>query len=126
MKTETETSAKAIVGHAGECVRKAVETWNAADLARVAGSQRLLELAVDDLKVVAAALLRNPPRNCKGLRPVVAALRRDVARMSRVVDAGSAFYRGLNARLGDLGVAYDASGCVPEMAETAAARGLEV
>jgi len=126
VKAVMEPSAETIVGHAGECVRKAMETWNAADLARVAGSQQLLERAVDDLKVVTEALGRNPPRNAKELRPLVAALRRDVARMARVVDVCSAFYRGLTVRLGDLGVSYDASGCLPETADAQAARGFEV
>jgi hypothetical protein len=126
MKPETALSAETIVGHAGECIRKALETWNAADLARVAGSQKLLEHAVDDLRRVTEALSRNPPQSTKELRPLVAALRRDVARMTRVVDTCSAFYRGLTARLGDRGVAYDACGCVPRVADAPLARGFEV
>jgi hypothetical protein len=118
-------SAKAIVGHAGECIRKAMEAWNAADLTRVASSQDLLERAVDDLKQAAGVLGQNPPRNIKELHPLVAALKKDVNRMSRVVDACSAFQRGLAGRLGDPGVAYDASGRVPHQAASETA-GIEV
>jgi len=126
VKATNAASPEAVVAHAGECVRQAMEPWKAADLARVAGSQRLLELAVNDLKRVTEALGRDPAQNSKDLRPLVAALRRDVARMTRVVDTCSAFYRGLTLRLGDMGVAYDHCGCVPNMTDAPVARGLEV
>ena len=126
MKAKSELSPETIVEHARECVRKAMETWSAADLARVAGSQRSLESAVDDLRHVTEALGRNPLQTTKELRPLVSALRRDVARMTRVADTCSAFYRGLSARLGDAGVSYDACGCVPQIASAPATRGFEV
>jgi hypothetical protein len=118
-------SAKAMVGHAGECIRQAMDTFNAADLSRVASSQELLERAVNDLKQASGALGQNPPRNLKELHPLVAALKKDVNRMSQVVDACAAFQRGLAARLGDPGVAYDASGA-PRQTGSEAACSIEV
>jgi hypothetical protein len=119
-------SAKAILAHAAECIRKSMQTWNGASLAGVADAQRLLQSAVDDLKQAARELGRNPRQNPKELWPLVVALKKDVDRMSRVVDACSAFQRGLAGRLGDPGVVYDASGRVPHRAGSVTARGIEV
>lgn len=126
VKSDKETPVRTAVGHAAECIRKALETLDGANLASLARSQELLEQAVDDLKRATRSVEQNPARNPKGLRPLAASLRRDVERLSRVVDACSAFRRGMAARLGDAGIAYDASGRVPEQAAAETGRGLEV
>jgi hypothetical protein len=110
MKGTTRTSAQAIVERAAERVHKAMETWNAADLNTVAGSQELLENAVLDIQQASLSLGENPEQDPVALRAQMSALKREVARMTRLVDACSGFQRGLAARLGAPGVIYDASG----------------
>lgn len=81
MKSATQISAKLALSQAAERVRQALDTWNAADLKMVAGSQEMLEHAVEDLKRVTQVLTHNPSEEDKPreLRRMVDALRAEVA-----------------------------------------------
>jgi hypothetical protein len=60
---------------------------------------------------MAIDLLRNGDSTMtEGLQPAIATLRRDISTMIRLVDACSAFQRGLALRMGGAPTNYDASG----------------
>jgi hypothetical protein len=126
MKPVTQLSAKVNIGHAADCVRQALDTFDATDLKGVANAQELLERAVEDLKRATEALGPNTAEKPRELRPLVDAVKRDVSRMTQVVDACSAFQNGLAVRLGGSAVAYDSSGSVPVPADGVNSRGFEV
>jgi hypothetical protein len=98
------------IDHARLCVKQALQRWNAADLASIDDSRQLLEQSVTAVKM-AIDLLRNGDLTVTGrLQPAIASLRRDISTMVRLVDACSAFNRGLTLRLGAALPPYDATG----------------
>ena len=110
MKSETEHTPQRLIRIAAGKVRQALDTWQATDLNRVAGSQTLLQNAVEDLQFAIAAIDRYPVNQRGELRAEIAALRVDLTRITRVVDACVAFQNGLAVRLGARGVVYQPSG----------------
>jgi len=105
----TQVSAKELLMHAVDSVRQALDTWQATDLERVAQAGALLQSAAEHLNTAAVALGRHPADRPAELRALAAALRRDLLRITKVVDACSAFQNGLAVRLG-MGVSYLPSG----------------
>ena len=77
-------------------VRKARQQWNAADLKRIADSRNLLEQSVTALKIAIDLLRNGDSSTTNELRPAIASLRRDISTMIRLVDACSAFHRGMS------------------------------
>ena len=106
-------------------VRQVLDTWQATDLTRIAEAQGLLANAVEHVKNAAQAMGRNPQEDPRELRELAASLRRDVNRMTRVVDAGIAFQNGLAVRIGVSGTAYQASGAAGPPRLSSLPRGIE-
>jgi hypothetical protein len=98
------------IADAGCRVRLARQQWNAADLKTVEESRKLLEQSVTALKMAIGLLRKGDSTMTSGLQPAIASLRRDISTMIRLVDACSAFHRGMSLRLGGALPAYDASG----------------
>ena len=90
-------------------VRQALELWDATELSRIGRCQELLDRACGDLQCILACGAPLPAAS--GLA-AVAALRNDARRLSRLVDACTAFQQGLWLCLGNPGLEYGASGCV--------------
>ena len=108
-----ESSAKELLIQAVESVRQALDTWQATDLHRVAQAEALLNSAAHHLSTAAEALKQPGSDRPAELRSLTAALRRDLFRITRIVDACSAFQNGLAVRLG-MGVSYLPSGQAQE------------
>lgn len=98
------------IDRAQSCVRQALERWNPTDLKNVEDSRKLLEQSVAALKLAIDLLRSGDAKMTIGLQPAIVALRRDISTMIRLVDACSAFRRGISFRLGGTPPAYDASG----------------
>ncbi len=98
------------IEHAGESVRQALEQWNAADHHRVEKSRKLLERSVEALRTAIDLLREGDPSMNEGFQPAIENLRHDISSMIRLVDACSAFRRGMALRKGLALPAYDASG----------------
>jgi hypothetical protein len=86
-----------------------LDTWQAIDLDQVAEARILLESAVGDLQDATALLGRDAAEDPAELQCLANGLRLDLARMTRVVDACSAFQNGRAVRLG-VGVTYQPTG----------------
>jgi len=112
------------IEHARRGVRKALQQWNAADLNSIGESRVLLEQSVTDIKLAIELLRNGDTTMANGLQPSIASLRRDISTMTRLVDACSAFHRGLSLRLGGALPAYDASGMPVKEPEIRPAHGL--
>lgn len=106
-------------------VRKARQQWNAADLKRIADSRNLLEQSVTALKIAIDLLRNGDSSTTNELRPAIASLRRDISTMIHLVDACSAFHRGMSLRRGGVvPPAYDASGKTIKEPDVLAAPGV--
>ena len=96
-------------------VRHACQTWDATNLDRANQCRELLEQAVADLReavnMAAAAGTCLPVE----ARRILTTLQQDSQGMTRLVDACSAFQRGLALRLGHADPNYDASGLAQAM-----------
>jgi len=112
--------------HARACVRAALDGWDATDLTQVDSCRVLLEQSVSDLQELEANLQTYPAGMPQDSIADIDALKQDIAMMVRLVDAGSAFYRGVALRLGDAGPAYDQSGMAPAEAAAPALRGMQI
>ena len=99
-----------LIDHARRCVCQAVQQWNAADFKRVSNSRRLLEQSVADIRMGIDLLRNGASTMTNDFQPMIVALRRDISMMVRLVDACSAFHRGLALRRGGVAPAYDATG----------------
>ena len=95
-------------------IRRAMESWNAADLERVEQCCRLLSEAVGDLRVFESAVRKGEVPPSEALCAALLAVKQDVARATRVVDACAAFHRGLAASSGEAPPVYNAEGCIEE------------
>jgi hypothetical protein len=91
-------------------VRQALRQWNAADLKRVGESRKLLEHSVTALQMAIDMLRNGDSTMTRNLQPAIAGLRRDISTLIRLVDACSAFHRGVALRHGSALPAYDSSG----------------
>lgn len=101
--------------------QRAVELWDATDLSKIRQCQELLQQAAADLRAVVDAAGPAPAE----ARVEMAALRRDANRLVRLVDACSAFQRGLILRAGGAAQEYDASGEILSLAADRVAAGVE-
>ena len=106
----SEADPASLIEHARRCLREALERWKAADLRRVHETRDLLEQSVTHLKMAIDLLVSGTSIVTCDLQPKIASLRSDISSMIRLVDACSAFHRGLLLRGGGLTPAYDASG----------------
>ena len=95
-------------------IRQALSEWNAADLARVEHCCRLLSAAAGDLRIFESAVRAGEVPVTAELRSALLAVKRQVVRATRVVDACVAFHRGLAARTGGAPPVYNAEGCIAE------------
>jgi hypothetical protein len=112
------------IDHAQRLVRQSLQRWNAANLESVEESRKLLEQAVSALRMAIDLLRKGDSAMTKGLQPAIASLRRDISTMIRLVDACSAFQRGLSVRMGGALPNYDASGKTVGAADTPPAHGV--
>jgi hypothetical protein len=113
------------IAQARACVRQALDQWDATDLVRVEECLNLLRRSVGHLEDGMDRLRQESARPPSNVASSVAALRRDIARMVRVVDACSAFKRGLSLHSGVAAPCYDASGHAVEVIAAAASPGFE-
>jgi hypothetical protein len=91
-------------------VRQALQQWNAADLNRVHESRQLLQQSANALKMAIDLLCNGDSSANRSLQPAIVSLRRDISTMVRLVDACSAFRRGISSGQGGALPVYDASG----------------
>lgn len=105
-------------------VRQSLQRWNAADLENVEQSRKLLEQAVPALRTAIDLLRKGDAGMTRGLQPAIASLRRDISTMIRLVDACSAFRRGLALRTDGALTNYDASGNTVGAADTQPVHGV--
>lgn len=108
--------------HARTCLRLALERWNPADLAQVAMSRELLEQSVTDMQEVENSIRNGTAEPTEELSSLLQASRLEVNRLTRLVDAGAAFYRGVALRLGQVETGYTPSGQIsaePNFADSA-------
>jgi len=91
-------------------VRCALQQWNPADLKGIEQCRKLLEQSANALRVAIDLLRNGDSTMATGLQPLISGLRRDISTMIRLVDACSAFRRGMALRHGVALSAYDASG----------------
>ena len=91
-------------------LRAALDRWQAADFDRITETRELLTQSVTHL-AMAIDLLRAGASVVVGdLQPKIVSLRSDITTMMRLVDACSAFQRGLALCEGGVAPAYDSSG----------------
>jgi hypothetical protein len=90
-------------------LREALELWDATDLSKIGRCQELLDRVCVDLRALIGS---GGPLPAASALPAVAALRHDARRLSRLIDACTAFQQGLWLCLGNPGLEYGASGCV--------------
>ena len=95
-------------------IQQALAEWNAADLARVQQCCGLLSAAAGDLRIFESAVRAGAIPVTAELCSTVLAVKQEVARATRVVDACVAFHRGLAARTGGAPPVYNAEGCIAE------------
>jgi len=119
----SQASAKECLERARSSIRQVLNDWDAASLARLEECRALLEVAAGDLREFEASAVRGA---VDGLDSTVRELKRDIVTLMRVVDAGSAFYRGLSLRLGSAAPSYTASGHSPEELTSPAAVAIQV
>jgi hypothetical protein len=98
-----------VLAGAREAVRRALEQWNAGDLARIRNSNAMIETASAALREFQEAAQTGPVPAREAGR-LVAELMRDASRMTGIVDACVAFQRGRLLRMGDAAPAYGANG----------------
>jgi hypothetical protein len=91
-------------------IRQALAQWDPADLLRVESSRVMLVAAVSDMRHFEGAVRTGDvPPNAE-LRSLILAVKQEITRATRVVDACVAFHRGLAARTGGAPPVYDAAG----------------
>ena len=95
-------------------IRQALTGWNAADLPRVQDSCQLLAAAAVDLRLFESAVRTGEVPATPELCDAVLAVKKEVVKATRVVDACVAFHRGLAARTGGAPPVYNAEGCIAE------------
>ena len=125
MPSATPSTPNELVKKASVSIRQALDTWKATDLGRIADSQLMLAQAVEDLKGATAALISVQPGDIRELQSRTARLRRDLARITQIVDACLAFQNGLAVRLGVSGVVYNSTGSAPPASFTPIPEGIE-
>jgi hypothetical protein len=101
-------------------VQQAAENWNGSDLDKMAASNQLLYQAMIELNEVKAGIEIERPEGADDLRAIISTMKREIARMGKVVDACSTLHRGLASCKGG-SLSYTTLG--PAVAETS---GLEV
>jgi hypothetical protein len=106
-------------------VRRAIDEWDASDLSRVETNIRFLEESVDRLRSAEQELRHCRPEVREELVAAVIGLKQDIARISRVVDAGASFYRGLALRLMGSASTYTPSGRMAPSGLTGATENVE-
>ena len=103
-------AAAARLDRARSGIRQALAQWDAADLAKLETSRKLLADAVGDLRFFENAVRTGSVPQTAELLDTILAVRQQVIHATKVVDAGVAFYRGLAARTGGAPPVYDAEG----------------
>jgi len=121
----SQASAMACLERARSSIRHVLNDWDAASLARMEECRALLEVAVGELRAFEASPARDASA-ANGLDSTARQLKRDIVTLMRVVDAGSAFYRGLALRLGSSAPSYTASGHSPEEVSSPARVAIQV
>ncbi len=101
-------------GRARTAVRLALENWDSSELERIEATEKLLQQAAADLQEAQYRVRAGISGNNSQLCATVSDLKRDVAQLMRMVDAGAAFYRGLAVRLGESAPTYTANGMMTD------------
>lgn len=118
--TSAAISERARRAHGG--VRQALELWDATDLSKICQCQELIQRACDDLQAALDSGAGALPQQSRG---DLAAIRSDTKRMIRLVDACSAFQRGLWLYLGNAAPEYRAQSAGSFDGSAAGSSGLE-
>jgi hypothetical protein len=84
--------------------------WEPSDLERLEESRQLLVQAAGDLRFFESAVGSGSIPHTAQLRDSILAVKQEVAQATRLVDAGVAFYRGLQLRSGGAAPVYDSGG----------------
>jgi hypothetical protein len=95
-------------------IRQALAQWDAADLAKLESSRKLLADAVGDLRFFENAVRTGGVPHTPELHSTIMAVKREVVQATKVVDAGVAFFRGLQARTGGAPPVYDSAGHIAD------------
>jgi hypothetical protein len=95
-------------------IRQALAQWDASDLERLEGSRTLLAEAVGDLRFFENAVRTGSVAHTAELQSTILAVKHEVVQATKVVDAGVAFFRGLQARTGGAPPVYDAAGRIAD------------
>ena len=110
----------ALIEDARNTVRRALETWDGADLDRVSQCQAILEGSVADLQAAAHTAAGGRAAIPAAARAALADLKKDVGTMLCLVDACAAFQRGLALRAGHADPNYESSGLTAAVQDRAA------
>jgi hypothetical protein len=94
---------------AREAARRALELWDPTDMSRICQCQELIERASSDLASVNNSGVSSIAAS---MRLEITHLREDAGRLIRLVDASSAFQRGLRLCSGNAEPEYGVSGRV--------------
>jgi hypothetical protein len=95
-------------------IRRALAQWDASDLERLEGSRKLLADAVADLRFFEHAVRTGGVSHSAELHATILAVKREVVEATKVVDAGVAFFRGLQARTSGVPPVYDSAGHIAD------------
>lgn len=106
--------ATAHLERARQGILQALADWNAADLPQVGKSCQLLTAAAADLRLFENSVCAGEVAATPELCSAILAVKQDVVRATRVVDACVAFHRGLAARTGGAPPVYNSEGCIAE------------
>jgi hypothetical protein len=113
------------IAHARRSARAALENWNAGDLAQGALCRALLEESVMDLQAIEGRLRSGRAAAPGELRSALLDMKQEIAQVVRVVDAGLAFYRGVDLRMGCSAPSYRPDGRIAEEATTNGLGGMQ-
>ena len=103
------------VSQAAAKVRRALALWDASNLDRAEAGREILRRAALDLTFAEQSLVKGGVASAAELTPMLVELKHDLKALTRLIDACSAFHRGLLVRLNGSASSYDASGnAVPE------------
>jgi hypothetical protein len=110
--------------NARRCIGQGMEQLQPASVECIAACRELLEQAADQLRAVRGPLQGSATAVTEALRSEAGLLKLEIARMTKLVDGGAAFYRGLALRAGSVAPGYNAAGRTPEETTAVEFRGI--
>jgi hypothetical protein len=113
------------IAHARRCTGTVLTGWNAAELSQCDLWRALLEEAVMDLRAIESYLRPGRVVVPDGLSSALLNLKREIAQIVQIVDAGLAFHRGVALRMGCSAPSYSPRGQIAEDDTTIGLRGMQ-